>query len=356
MERRNIVVVGASAGGLDAIKSLIAGFPPGIEVSVLIVWHMAPGSTGVLPRLLAKEGSLLTAHAVDGDPLEPGRVYVAPPDYHLLVERGRVRVTKGPKENYFRPAIDPLFRSAAIAYGPRVIGVILSGALDDGSAGLWAIKNFGGIAIVQDPAEAEVPSMPEHALDATQVDYTLKAGQIGNVIHDLSKELVDERRPHGDRKARELMQEVEVALGLPSAGYDLFVEGKTSKLTCPDCHGALRSFVEGGRLRFRCHTGHAFSANNLLDGIGLEVDEYLWNAFRASQEGIMLLNNLGDHFAEQNDPRMAAIYFNKALNMERRLSVILAAIHFNESTTPDYVSSLNRVSSRTSMPDEKTSS
>jgi two-component system chemotaxis response regulator CheB len=335
MERRNIVVVGASAGGLDAIRALIAGLPADTEVIVLIVWHMGPGVSGVLPRILSKDGKHKIANAVDGDPLEPGRIYVAPPDRHLIVERGRVRVTKGPKQNRFRPAIDPLFRSAAIFYGPRVIGVILSGSLDDGSAGLWAVKNFGGTAIVQDPDEAEVPSMPENAMKATKVDYTLKVAEMGSVIDKLSKEFVQDIFPKTSQKAFQLTQEIESVMGRGLSSFSLFQEGKPSNLTCPDCHGALNTFVEDERLLFRCHTGHSFSPAVLLDGIGSEIDEHLWNAVRASQEATMLLNNLGDHFAEHNNPKTAAMYFNKARETERRLAVILSALHFYESLPQD---------------------
>src|SRR5687768_2905429 len=157
METRNIIVIGASAGGFEAIKKLVSGLPSDLQASVFIVWHMSPDVRGVLPQILNKLETLPAEHAVDKEPIVPNRIYVAQPNFHLLVERGRVRVTKGPKENRFRPAVDPLFRSAAYAYGSRVIGVILTGALDDGTSGLWTIKHLGGMAVVQDPEDAEVP-------------------------------------------------------------------------------------------------------------------------------------------------------------------------------------------------------
>ena len=335
MERRNIVVVGASAGGFDAIQRFIGGFSSNLEVTILIVWHLSPEVVGVLPRVLTKEYGHFASNAIDGDPIEPGRIYVAPADYHMLVERGRLRVTKGPKENRFRPAIDPLFRSAAITYGPRVIGVILTGALDDGASGLWAVKSFGGVAIVQDPAEAEVRSMPESALTATPVDYNVKVGEMGPIIERLSKKLVGGPvAPDPDTVSR-LSKEVEIAMGKIAANYELLPEGKISRLTCPDCHGVLTNFVEGDQLRFRCHTGHAFSGNNLLKNIDREIDEYLWSAVRACNEAIMLLNTLGDQYAEHNNPKLAAVYFNKVRDMERRLASILAAVHFAEAMPPD---------------------
>lgn len=154
-----IIVVGASAGGFGVLQRLAAGLPPDLPAALFVVWHLSPDSQGVLPQVLGRAGPLPAAHAIAGETISAGRIYVAPPDHHLLVERGHVRVTRGPKEHRFRPAVDPLFRSAASAYGPRVVGVVLSGALDDGAAGLRAIKRRGGVAVAQDPLDAEVPSM-----------------------------------------------------------------------------------------------------------------------------------------------------------------------------------------------------
>src|SRR4051812_33192106 len=164
MEKRNIIVIGASAGGYEVLKTIVKSLPSKIDASIFIVWHMAPTIRGVLPMVLNKENSIHAAHAVDNEIIKPNRIYIAAPDHHMLLEDGRVRVTHGPKENRFRPAVDPLFRSAAYEYRNRVIGVVLSGALDDGTAGLWTIKNYGGLAVVQDPNSAEVPSMPENAV------------------------------------------------------------------------------------------------------------------------------------------------------------------------------------------------
>jgi len=160
--KRNIIVIGASSGGFEAIRQLVAALPADLDAAIFIVWHMSPDVTGILPQVINRQKTLLATNAVDNEPIANNRIYVAPPDKHLLLDNGIVRVTRGPKENRFRPAVDPLFRSAAYIYGPRVIGIVLSGALDDGTSGLWTIKSRGGIAIVQEPAEAEVPSMPEN--------------------------------------------------------------------------------------------------------------------------------------------------------------------------------------------------
>ena len=190
MEKRNIIVIGASAGGIDALKKLLAPLPADLDASIFIVWHMAPSVRGVLPQILSSVTSIEVSQAVDGEPILPNHIYVAQPDHHLLLENGHIRLTRGPKENRFRPAIDPLFRSAALACGNRVMGVILSGALDDGTAGLWTIKQWGGLALVQDPAEAETASMPESAIRQVAVDYVLPAGKLAAQLVELASQTV----------------------------------------------------------------------------------------------------------------------------------------------------------------------
>ena len=171
MARKDIVVIGASAGGMEALQKLVARLPADLPAALFVVWHLSPGLKSILPSVLDRAGPLRALHPQDGDRIEPGRVYVAPNDHHMLLEKGYVRITKGPKENRFRPAVDPLFRSAAYVYGPRTIGVVLTGALDDGTAGLWTIKLRGGTAIVQEPADAMIRSMPLNALEHTAADY-----------------------------------------------------------------------------------------------------------------------------------------------------------------------------------------
>ena len=182
MAGHDIIVIGGSAGGLEAMNAIVGGLPADLPAAVFVVLHTSPHSPGLLPEILNHRGPLPAAHARDGEPVTPGRIYVAPPDHHLLLEAGRVRVTRGPKENRFRPAVDPLFRSAALAYGPRVVGVVLSGWLDDGAAGLWAVKVRGGVAVVQDPDEAFARSMPESAMRQTRVDYRLRVADIAPTL------------------------------------------------------------------------------------------------------------------------------------------------------------------------------
>ena len=193
MANRDIIVMGASAGGLPAFNGIIKQLPHDLNAAVFIVWHVSPYSRSMLPEILSRAGKLEVKHPADGESIQPGKIYVARPDRHLLLEAGRVRLTKGPKENRFRPAVDPLFRSAAYAYGARVVGVVLTGALDDGTAGLWAIKDRGGIAVVQDPAEAEQPSMPSSALNNVQVDYCLPLSEIPPLVVTLTQQSVGEQ-------------------------------------------------------------------------------------------------------------------------------------------------------------------
>ncbi|HMG92591.1 MAG TPA: chemotaxis protein CheB [Chryseolinea sp.] len=213
MNKKNIIVIGASAGGIDALKRLFSGISKAIDASIFIVWHMPSDLTGVLPRVLGKVTPMTVANAIDNEPITSGRVYVAPPDRHLMIESGRVRVVRGPKENRFRPAVDPLFRSAAYAYGSRVIGIILSGSLDDGAAGLWAIKRFGGTAIVQDPQEAEVPGMPESALRLVrELDYKITVREMAAVLSKLVLQPAAENHEPGNRQREQTHSELKVAM------------------------------------------------------------------------------------------------------------------------------------------------
>jgi two-component system, chemotaxis family, protein-glutamate methylesterase/glutaminase len=328
MNKRNIVVLGASAGGFEAIKKIVAGLPADFDASLFIVWHMSPDVRGILPEVLNKLGKLPAAHAMDREPIKSRRIYVAPPDCHLLLEDGYVRITKGPKEHRFRPAVDPLFRSAAYRYGARVIGIILSGALDDGTAGLWAVKENGGIAIVQAPQDAEVPSMPQNALNAVKVDFTLPVRDVPELLIKLAAELVQsptETESKNDKTALE----IKIAMDEEQLEGSVMKYGTLSPYTCPDCHGVLTSLSEGNSIRFRCHTGHAFSAGSLLAAIGEGVEENLWSAVRNIRESALFLNHLGDHFAEKNQPKLAAMYFKKANEAQARAEKIREAIAFN---------------------------
>jgi len=330
------IVIGASAGGFEAIKKLVSDLPANLDAAVFIVWHMSPDVKGILPQVLNRSETLFAANARDSEPIIAKRIYVAPPDHHLLIEEGVVRVTRGPKENRFRPAIDPLFRSAALTYGPRVIGIVLSGALDDGTAGLWAIKEHGGKAVVQHPYDAEVSAMPESAIRAVEIDHIVPVAEMGALLSRLVDEPIPEQNGAQISPERTEM-EVRIAMEDMTQLKNMFTYGEPTLYTCPECHGVLSAFSEGGRVRFRCHTGHAFSANSLLTSISENVEVSLWNAARTVQESVLLLNHMGDHFAEVNQPKIAALYFKKAREAMARAQMVKEIILTHEQLNTDSI-------------------
>ncbi len=322
MALRNIIVIGASAGGFEALKKLVKGLPKDLAAAVFVVWHLPANAHGVLPSVLEKAGVLPAAHGVDGEEIMPGRIYVAPPDHHLLIEENRVRVTKGPKENRFRPAVDTLFRSAAYSCGTRVIGVILSGALDDGTAGLWTIKHRGGTAIVQEPSDAEFPSMPEAALRQVDVDYCVPVSEMPDLLIRLTGEQISEEREIGMDENKKTGIEVRIAAAESAFEVGVMSLGDISPFTCPDCHGVLIKIKDGKINRFRCHTGHAFSADTLLANITERIEDSMWSAMREMEESIMLLREMSRNFAESNHEQMAELFLQKAAEAENRVKLI----------------------------------
>lgn len=329
-----IITIGASAGGFEALKELVKGLPKDFPAAILVVWHVSPDVTGILPEVLSRHGNLRAANAVDGEPIEPGRIYVAPPDHHLLVESGRVRVTKGPKENRFRPAVDPLFRSAAYVYSRRVIGVVLSGALDDGTSGLWMIKHCCGVAIVQEPNDAEVPSMPSNALREVAVDYCVPVSEMAGLLVRLTNEQIEFA---GEVMEKDKLTEIEIKIAADDKSFEAGIMnfGQLSPFACPECHGVLTALKEGERARFRCHTGHAFSADSLLANITENIEETLWSAIRGIDESVMLLNQMGDYYANQNQINLSALYFKKAYEAKQRSDLVRQAAMKNERMSKD---------------------
>ncbi|MGN7786158.1 chemotaxis protein CheB [Niabella sp. 22666] len=334
-EKERIIVVGGSAGGVKALRAFVKGLPADFMSPVFIAWHMSPDASGILPELLGNLTSLKVAHALDYEPIAPGRIYVAPPDHHLLIEQGHVRVTRGPKENRFRPAIDPLFRSAAYAYRNRVIGVIVSGALDDGVAGLWTIKNNGGISIVQDPADADIPSMPQNALRDTPVDHCVPAADFPALLLKITQQRMPARRSKPEPVRVKL--EKDIAGEVKGAGMKAFSLGDLSPFSCPECHGVLALIKEGNIIRYRCHTGHAYSADTLLSGLTEQIEQELYSAMRGMEESILLLNHMGDHYAEDNEPAKAAFCFKKAKEAEEQSQQVRNIIRSQEALTRERV-------------------
>lgn len=323
MATRDIIVVGASAGGVQALSELVSALPLKLPAAVFIVLHIAANGPSLLPKILARESKLPVDHAVDGEPIVRGRIYVAPPSQHLLIESGNVKLVHGPKENLHRPSIDALFRSAARWDGPRVIGVVLTGARDDGKVGMHAIKLRGGITIVQDPLEAQFPSMPLSVMQEIEVDYSVSLREIAPLLNELSRQQADEeeRYPVPDQveiEARIAEQEME--------GDELIASveriGKISKLTCPDCHGALWEIDDRAILRYRCHVGHAYSAEALSEGQSGMLEVALWSAVRALEEQIVLAKRIVERARKSNQYRAARMFELRAREAEEHSSVI----------------------------------
>jgi two-component system, chemotaxis family, protein-glutamate methylesterase/glutaminase len=335
MAKKDIVVVGASAGGMGALESLVRALPSDLPASVFVVWHLSPGLKSMLPQVLSRAGPLPAYYPRDGDRIEPGKIYVAPNDQHMLLEKGYVRVTKGPKENRFRPAVDTLFRSAAYLYGPRAIGVVLTGALDDGTAGLWAIKLRGGTAIVQDPADAMHRSMPLNALDNVDVDYKLAVAEMGALIGRLVREEAKAEPALAEEEQEKMRIEVKIAAGHDALEANVMQFGDLSAFTCPECHGVLTMLRDGRITRFRCHTGHAFSADALLDTSTEQAEHQLWSAVRALDESVLLLNQLGEEFAKAGDTKAAQFCFEKAREAYERSQPVREVAMRNEVVNED---------------------
>jgi two-component system, chemotaxis family, protein-glutamate methylesterase/glutaminase len=325
MAKKDIVVIGASAGGMEALQKVVSRLPAGLPASVFVVWHLAPGTKTILPSVLTKAGPLPALMPEDGDRIEPGRIYVAPNDHHMLLEKGTIRVAHGPKENRFRPAIDPLFRSAAYVYGPRVVGVVMTGALDDGTAGLWTIKLRGGTAVVQEPSEALIRAMPLNALDNVAVDHKLRAADIGELIGRLAHEPAGELPCIPAAEEEKTGREIRIAKEREALEEGIVRFGEISPFTCPECHGVLAMLREGKIIRFRCHTGHAFSSDTLLNAGGELLEARLWDALRAMDETVFLLNRLGEEFARSGNLAAAEKCFDKAREMHERLAPVREA-------------------------------
>jgi two-component system, chemotaxis family, protein-glutamate methylesterase/glutaminase len=276
-EAHDVVVIGASAGGVEALVSLVEALPPDLSAAVFVVLHVAPGSTSVLAEILGRAGPLAARQARNGDRIVPGRILVAPPDHHLVLTSGGVTLDHGPKENGHRPAADPLFRSAAAAFGPRTIGVVLSGTRDDGSAGLAVIKAAGGMALAQAPDEALYPSMPQSAIDQVALDAVASCAELARLI------------------ASAVAQTIEGGTAVPShpdAPPPASGGGGATGLTCPECGGALWERDEGNVVRFVCHVGHRFSTDSLVKQHGETMEAALWTAVRILNERAGLVRRL----------------------------------------------------------------
>ena len=317
------IVIGASAGGLEPLREVIAQLPADLPAPVFVAMHLPANHKSYLPEILSKTGPLPALHPADNTKIEAGFIYVAPPDHHLLIDDGVVAVKRGPKENGFRPSIDALFRSAAYSYGPRAIGVVLSGALNDGTSGLWSIKRLGGLAIIQEPEQAQFPSMPRSALEYIDADYKIPSNEIGPLLTQLTQEqpAQEDKARHGvEEDVRRLAIETQVAAGVKLPEKTILELGPFTQFTCPECRGSLVRITEGGLPRFRCHTGHGFSADTLLEGLTETIGNLIWQTTRGFQEASMLLEHIGRHMQENSGSAQAEMFLAKARDLNQQAS------------------------------------
>jgi two-component system, chemotaxis family, protein-glutamate methylesterase/glutaminase len=316
MAHRDIILIGASAGGVQALSNLVGGLPADFPGAVFVVLHISPYGRSAMPMILSRAGNLPAAHATDGEPARMGRVYVAPPDHHMVVEDGVVRLSRAATENAQRPSIDVLFRTAAQAYGPRAVGVVLTGNLDDGTAGLAVVKRHGGTAVVQDPEDADYPSMPRSAIANVEVDYVLPLAGIAPLLLELIREPLEEPEPEPEENL-DMKEELE-------HGHDHEELGVPSDLTCPDCGGSLRESRIEEVVHFRCRTGHAYSPETLLAKQDDVVEAALWAAVRSLLENAALARRMERRLSQGSrlGPGAEQRYQTRAEEAERHAEVL----------------------------------
>jgi two-component system chemotaxis response regulator CheB len=309
---RDIVVIGASAGGVEDIMAVLRQLPGNLKASIFVVCHMLPTAKSHLVDALNTSGPFVAKFGDDEEAIAHGIVYVAPPDRHLLVKPGHVRITRGPRENRWRPAIDPLFRSAAVAYGERVIGVVLTGMLDDGTAGLLAIKRCHGVAIVQDPEEAVFPDMPRTALANVHVDHRLLTSDMGPVIERLVAQSVS--------RSGTVPADIQTEARIAESGYsDEHITDKLGELTplsCPECSGPLWQHASGQLDHYRCRVGHAYSANSLLSAADEAIEASIWAAVRLFDQRANVLTAMADR--DRQAQRFRMVQHHEQLAKEAR--------------------------------------
>lgn len=322
MKNRDIIVIGGSSGATAPLKAILGALPEDLPAAILVVIHIPARSLGLLATVASAATRLPVHPAADGMPIAPGNVYLAVPDHHLIVTNGQIRLGRGPRENMARPAIDPLFRSAAVAYGPRVIGVVLSGFLNDGASGLEAIKRCGGVAVVQDPADAVADEMPRNALQAAVVDLLVPSARIGDVL----SEMVQEPAGPGLPVPPDIRLEVDIAAGerVDSGVMARFAD--PTAFTCPQCGGVMSMVRNSKPLRFRCQVGHSMTADILAKEQESAVDEALRVALRVIEERAELVTRMAEDGRRSGRKAVAEMYDDRAEEYRRYAETIRRAV------------------------------
>jgi two-component system chemotaxis response regulator CheB len=332
MPTKDIVVIGTSAGGVDALQRLSAALPADFPAAIFVTQHLSPSARSVLPQLLDRAGPLRAFSPSDGDPIEPGRIYVAAPDLHMLLRPGKVLMRRGPNENRTRPAVNALFRSAAIAYGGRVIGVVLTGLLDDGTEGLIAIKAAGGLSVIQDPDDAEWPSMPQNALKRDHVDYKVALSGLAELLTGLIREEAGQSVPLPpeysveDRMAAQDFAVMEI---------DIVTPGQPSHISCPDCGGVLNQIEAEDELRFRCQVGHAFTPLGLAAAQNDELERALSIAARTHRDRIRLFGQMRSSAEARGLPHAVGRWDEASREATQMVTVLEQAMASLQKTPTD---------------------
>ena len=316
-----VVAVAASAGGVEALSAFVSALPEDFPASVLVVLHIPPQGPSVLPGILERAGLLPSRHPVDGEKLEAGVIFVAPPDRHLAVSDGVARVAPGPKENGHRPSADVLLRSVAEVYGWRSAGVVLSGTMDDGAAGLSAVVAFGGLAMVQDPSEAAFPGMPTAAIEAAE-------GAVVVPVKEMATQLRDWLEEQGGALARE------AAMSIDDPPDD-YPEGEVTPFTCPECGGSLWNVDDYGMEKYRCRVGHAFSTDSLLAGKQNALEAALWAAIVALEEKADLCRRISKRLEEAGRTVQVERYQQDIVAIEQQLGFLRRMVDDLLITSPD---------------------
>jgi two-component system chemotaxis response regulator CheB len=322
LDNRDIIVMGGSSGATAPLKSILGALPSDLPASVFVVLHIPARSLGILTTVTQAASHLPVRAAEDGMPIEPGHVYLGVPDRHLILADGHIRLGRGPRENMARPAIDPLFRSAATIYGPRVVGVLLSGFLNDGAAGLSAVKRCGGLALVQDPQEAIADEMPLAALRAITADLISPSDRIGDVLSDLVREAAGPRVPIPP----EIQLEVDIAAGERVDSAVLQRIADPAPFICPDCGGVMSQIRGPGPLRFRCQVGHAKTADIMASEQEHAVDEAMRVALRVIEERAELVSRMAEDGRNSGRGAVAEMYQERSDEYRRYADTIRRAV------------------------------
>ena len=329
---RYIIVIGASAGGLQAVTELMAQVSEEMNAAIFVVLH-APhyAYSDIMTRRLQKSSVFTCKMAEDGEPIRAKHLYLAVPDRHLILRKGKILLGKGPVENRWRPSIDVLFRSAAVAYDGRVIGVILTGLLEDGAAGMQIIKQCGGTCIVQDPKEAEYPDMPQAVLRYVDVDYCAGLQQIAIILQEKAKNGIDKEHPIPEPIKREAEIAERIAIGI-----DLMesLDGERSAYSCPDCGGALWQIKDGDVIRYRCYTGHMYTSDELLEQKRKELENTFWVAMRIMEERRNLLNRMAEEEESKGWIKSSGNKQKRAEELEMHINRLKQML-FNSTDDPE---------------------